>query len=71
MGGVGGRKCGRLLDLPCSERACPALGGEAAPNQATRIYPDTRWCPYWGGFAPQRGASPLTTKHLLLRACTN
>ncbi|WP_218580168.1 hypothetical protein, partial [Pseudomonas sp. SWRI 103] len=48
----------------CSERACPALGGEAAPNQATWFYLELRGVFHWRCFAAQRGASPLTTHRL-------
>ncbi len=49
----------------CGERACPALGREAAPNTAPEL-PDTLQRSYWGCFAAQRGASPLTTASPLI-----
>ncbi len=45
----------------CGERACPALGCEAAPKSGTS---ECQLKPHrleWGCFATQRGASPLTT----------
>ena len=51
---------------PCGERACPALGGEAAPKyQAIAAVPDTPSQPCWGCCAAQRGASPLATISML------
>ena len=49
-----------LAKAVCSERACPALGGEAAPNQATRFYLEVGGV-FIGAASAQRGASPLTT----------
>ena len=46
----------------CGERACPALGGEAAPNQATRCCLTLGGALMGGRFAARRGASPLTTE---------
>ena len=45
----------------CSERACPALGGEAALNPDDAVFQIDRVAWIWGGFVTQRGASPLTT----------
>ncbi len=46
---------------PCGERACPALGCEAAPKPAARECLIHRALLYWGCYAAQRGASPLAT----------
>ncbi len=43
------------------ERACPALGCEAAPGTNTAPFQTERIVWPWGRFAAQRGASPLTT----------
>ena len=60
--------------MPCSERACrivapPALGGEAALNPGTAVFQIDRVVWIWGGFATQRGASPLTTTASRARKC--
>ena len=69
--------CGELglffgeLGLFCGERACPALGCEAAPGTNTASFQTERIAWPWGRFAAQRGASPLTTDrccNLLTRA---
>ena len=55
----------------CGERACPALGCEAAPGTNTASFQTERIVWPWGRFAAQRGASPLTTDrccNLLTRA---
>ncbi len=46
----------------CSgERACPALGREAALKPGRRVLTDVLWWIDWGRCAAQRGASPLAT----------
>ncbi|WP_457292010.1 hypothetical protein, partial [Pseudomonas azotoformans] len=49
----------------CGERACPALGCEAAPFSLTAFYQMKLGAWFWGRFALQRGASPLATTSLL------
>ncbi len=50
---------------PCGERACPALGGEAAPKPAGSVCLKQLRCLGWGCYAAQRGASPLATTSAL------
>ena len=47
---------------PCGERACPALGCEAAPRPDNRLCQAHRSVWRKGRCAARRGASPLTTK---------
>ena len=49
---------------PCGERACPALGCEAAPKPASTECLIHRDLVDWGCCAAQRGTSPLTTTAL-------
>ncbi|SEE67871.1 hypothetical protein SAMN04490200_5113 [Pseudomonas proteolytica] len=50
---------------PSGERACPALGGEAAPKPAGSVCLKQLRCLGWGCSAAQRGASPLATTSAL------
>ncbi len=50
---------------PSGERACPALGGEAAPKPAGSVCLKQLRCLGWGCYAAQRGASPLATTSAL------
>ncbi|SEE67853.1 hypothetical protein SAMN04490200_5112 [Pseudomonas proteolytica] len=43
---------------PCGERACPALGGEAAPKPAGLVCLKQPQCLGWGCYAAQRGCKP-------------
>ena len=45
----------------CGERACPALGCEAAPIKNAEFLQKELGVCVWGCYAAQRGASPLTT----------
>ncbi|WP_348738055.1 hypothetical protein, partial [Pseudomonas rhodesiae] len=45
----------------CGERACPALGCEAAPKPSASVCQIKTQCMKWGCFAAQRRASLLTT----------
>ena len=45
----------------CGERACPALGCAAAPTNPPQFLQAHRASRFWGGFATQRGTSPLAT----------
>ncbi|OXS20150.1 hypothetical protein CGU37_20175 [Pseudomonas fluorescens] len=57
---VGGmHRCGYACECGCGERACPALGREAAPNPGTSVYQINHIV--WSGAASQPTASPFTT----------
>ncbi|WP_411382494.1 hypothetical protein [Pseudomonas sp. MPB26] len=43
----------------CSERACPALGGEAAPNQATWFYLELRGVFIGAASQPSAGGATI------------
>jgi hypothetical protein len=49
----------------CGKRACPALGCAAAPTNPPQLPLTHRANRLWGGFATQRGTSPLSTADLL------